>query len=159
MHIEVKDPSLVERLRRLLPRPDAPFDEVLIKLLEQPCKLKIREIVEEVASQLEERIMRIIEETTARALGDLERKISHSVERAVKEALRNVQIGAVEGGGWEAVIREAMKRPDGCLTFAEIRRYYGKNLNSVMLRKRGFIQRERGLWCWPKSSQEGKRAA
>ncbi len=159
MHIEVKDPSLVERLRRLLPRPDAPFDEVLIKLLEQPCKLKIREIVEEVASQLEERIMRIIEETTARALGDLERKISHSVERAVKEALRNVQMGAVEGGGWEAVIREAMKRPDGCLTFAEIRRYYGKNLNSVMLRKRGFIQRERGLWCWPKSSQDGKKAA
>jgi arginyl-tRNA synthetase len=159
MHIEVKDPSLVERLRRLLPRPDVPFDEVLIKLLEQPCKLKIREIVEEVASQLEERIMRIIEETTARALGDLERKISHSVERAVKEALRNVQVGAVEGGGWEAVIREAMKRPDGCLTFAEIRRYYGKNLNSVMLRKRGFIQRERGLWCWPKSSQDGKKAA
>jgi hypothetical protein len=126
MHIEVKDPSLVERLRRLLPRPDAPFDEVLIKLLEQPCKLKIREIVEEVASQLEERIMRIIEETTAQTLGDLERKISHSVERAVKETLRNVQMGAVEGGGWEAVIREAMKRPDGCLTFAEIRRYVEK---------------------------------
>ena len=159
MHIEVKDPSLVERLRRLLPRPDAPFDEVLIKLLEQPCKLRIREIVEEVASQLEERIMRIIEETTARTLGDLERRISHSVERAVKEALRNVQIGAVEGGGWEAVIREAMKRPDGCLTFAEIRRYYGKNLNSVMLRKRGFIQRERGLWCWPKNSQDDKQTA
>jgi hypothetical protein len=48
MHIEVRDPSLVERLRRLLPRPDAPFDEAIIKLLEQPCKMKIREIVEEV---------------------------------------------------------------------------------------------------------------
>jgi len=151
MHIEVKDPSLVERLRRLLPRPDAPFDEVLIKLLEQPCKLKIREIVEEVASQWEERMTRIIEEATARALGDIDRKISHSVEKAVKEALRRMPVSAVEGGGWEAVIREALKRPDGCLTFAEIRQYYGKNLNSVMLRKRGFIQRERGLWCWPKS--------
>jgi len=151
MHIEVKDPSLVERLRRLLPRPDAPFDEVLIKLLEQPCKLKIREVVEEVASQWEERMTRIIEEATARALGDVDRKISHAVEKAVKEALRRMPVGAVEGGGWEAVIREALKRPDGCLTFAEIRQYYGKNLNSVMLRKRGFIQRERGLWCWPKS--------
>lgn len=48
MHIEVRDPSLVERLRRLLPRPDAPFDDVIIKLLEQPCRLRIREIVEEV---------------------------------------------------------------------------------------------------------------
>jgi hypothetical protein len=130
MHIEVKDPSLVERLRRLLPRPDAPFDEVLIKLLEQPCKLKIREIVEEVASQWEERMTRIIEEAMARALGDVDRKISHSVEKAVKEALRRMPVGAVEGGGWEAVIREALKRPDGCLTFAEIRQYYGRILTA-----------------------------
>jgi hypothetical protein len=154
MHIEVRDPSLVERLRRLLPRPDAPFDEAIIKLLEQPCKMKIREIVEEVlsASQWEERAARAVEEAVSQALRDLDKRITHAVEKAVKDALRHVQLGAAEaGGGWEAVIREAMKRPDGCLTFAEVRQYYGKNLNSVMLRKRGFIQRERGLWCWPKS--------
>ncbi|MCX8137383.1 hypothetical protein [Pyrobaculum aerophilum] len=154
MHIEIRDPSLVERLRRLLPRPDAPFDEVIIKLLEQPCKLRIREIVEEVLASLnlEERIGKIVEETLSRGVGDLERRVAHSVDKAVKDALRHVQIAGVEiGGGWEAVIREANKRPDGCLTFAEIRKYYGKNLNSVMLRKRGFVQKERGLWCLPKS--------
>jgi len=103
-------------------------------------------------SQWEERVALAVEEAVAQALGDVDRRIAHAVEKAVKDALRHVQLGAAEvGGGWEAVIREAMKRPDGCLTFAEIRQYYGKNLNSVMLRKRGFIQRERGLWCWPKS--------
>lgn len=154
MHIEIRDPSLVERLRRLLPRPDAPFDEVIIKLLEQPCKLRIREIVEEVMASLnlEERVSKIVEEALSRNVGDLERRVAHSVEKAVKEALRHIQIASAEvGGGWEAVIREANKRPDGCLTFAEIRKYYGKNLNSVMLRKRGFVQKERGLWCLPKS--------
>ncbi len=50
MYIEIRDPSLVERLRRFLPRPDAPFDEVIVKLLEQTCRLKIREIVYEVLS-------------------------------------------------------------------------------------------------------------
>ncbi|ABL88886.1 conserved hypothetical protein [Pyrobaculum islandicum DSM 4184] len=153
MHIEIRDPSLVERLRRLLPRPDAPFDDVIVKLLEQPCKLRLKEIVEEVivATNWDARVARAVEETLSRILGDLDKKMAHSVERAVKEALRYVQIGAVEvGGGWDAVIREAMKRPDGCLTFAEIRKYYGKNLNSVMLRKKGFIQKERGVWCWPR---------
>jgi len=138
MHIEIRDPSLVERLRRLLPRPDAPFDDVIVKLLEQPCKLRIREIVEEVfaSANLEERVAKAVEQAVSRSVGDLERRVVHAVERAVR--------------GWDAVIREAKRRPDGCLTFSEIRRLYGKNLNSVMLRKRGFVQRERGLWCLPK---------
>lgn len=151
MHIEIRDPTLVERLRRLLPRPDAPFDDVIAKLLEQPCKLKIREIVEEVlaSANFDERVARVVEEAVSRALSGVDRHIAHQVERVVKDALRNVGVAEV-GGGWEAVINEAKKRPDGCLTFAEVRRYYGKNLNSVMLRKRGFVQRDRGLWCWPK---------
>jgi hypothetical protein len=154
MHIEVRDPTLVERLRRLLPRPDAPFDDVIIKLLEQPCKLRIREIVEEVLAtlNLEERVVKIVEEAVARSVGDLERGVARAVERALRDVVRQLQERGLEvGGGWEAVVREASRRPDGCLTFAEIRRYYGKNLNSVMLRKRGFVQRERGLWCLPKS--------
>ncbi|MEM1598484.1 MAG: hypothetical protein QXP31_05145 [Pyrobaculum sp.] len=152
MHIEVRDPSLVERLRRLLPRPDAPFDEVIVKLLEQPCKLRIREIVEEVfgALNLEERVARAVEQALAKSMADVDRRVAHSVEKAVRDALRHLPIGEFVGGGWEAVIREAKRRPDGCLSFAEIRRFYGKNLNSVMLRKRGFVQRERGLWCLPK---------
>jgi hypothetical protein len=154
MHIEVRDPSLVERLRRLLPRPDAPFDDVIIKLLEQPCKLKIREIVEEVLAtlNLEERVAKIVEGVVARNVSDLERRVARVVDRALREIIRQLQERGLEvGGGWEAVIREASKRPDGCLTFGEIRRYYGKNLNSVMLRKRGFVQKGRGLWCLPKS--------
>ncbi|MEM4775778.1 MAG: hypothetical protein QXZ55_01100 [Pyrobaculum sp.] len=151
MHIEIRDPSLVERLRRLLPRPDAPFDEVIVKLLEQPCRLRIREIVEETlaAAALEERVVKIVEEAVAKALSEVDKSIVHHVEKAVRDVLKRV--GAVEtGGGWEAVINEAKKRPDGCLTFAEVRKYYGKNLNSVMLRKRGFVQRDRGLWCLPR---------
>jgi len=152
MHIEIRDPSLVERLRRLLPRPDAPFDEVIVKLLEQPCKLRTREVVEEVlaSANLEERIAKAVEQAVARSMGDLERKIVHAVERVVRDILRSLSAGELAGGGWDAVIREAKRRPDGCLTFSEIRRLYGKNLNSVMLRKRGFVQRERGLWCLPK---------
>jgi len=38
MLIEIRDLTLYERLRSLLPRPDAPFDLVFRKLLEQPCK-------------------------------------------------------------------------------------------------------------------------
>ncbi|MFN3804957.1 MAG: hypothetical protein ACK4SY_07865 [Pyrobaculum sp.] len=148
MHIEIRDPTVVERLRRLLPRPDAPFDEVIVKLLEQPCRLKVREVVVEVLEVSTEKVVEAVRQAVATSLGDLERRVSHSVERAVREAFRHVSM--VEGGGWEAVIREASRRPDGCLTFAEVRRYYGKNLNSVMLRKRGFVQRERGLWCWPR---------
>jgi len=152
MHIEVRDPSLVERLRRLLPRPDAPFDDVIVKLLEQPCKLKIREIVEEVfaSANLEERVAKAVEQSVSRSVGDLERRVVHAVERAVRDFLRSLSAGELAGGGCEAVIREAKRRADGCLTFSEIRRLYGKNLNSVMLRKRGFVQRERGLWCLPK---------
>jgi len=152
MHIEIRDPSLVERLRRLLPRPDAPFDDVIVKLLEQPCKLKIREIVEEVfaSANLEERVAKAVEQAVSRSVGDLERRVIHAVERAVRDVLRSLPAGELAGGGWDAVIREAKRRPDGCLTFSEIRRLYGKNLNSVMLRKRGFVQRERGLWCLPK---------
>lgn len=148
MHIEIRDPTLVERLRRLLPRPDAPFDEVIIKLLEQPCKLKIREIVEEVLSTagIEERVAAAVEQALSRHLAEMERKI----ERMVRDLARQISAAAEIGGGWEAVIREASRREDGCLTFAEIRKYYGKNLNSVMLRKKGFVQRERGLWCLPK---------
>ncbi|ABP50324.1 MULTISPECIES: hypothetical protein [Pyrobaculum] len=154
MHIEIRDPTLVERLRRLLPRPDAPFDDVIIKLLEQPCKLRIREIVEEVVASLslEERVGKIVEEAISRGLAEVERRVAHTVERALKEGLRQLQISGEVGGGWEAVIREASRRPDKCLSFSEIRRYYGKNLNSVMLRKRGFVQKERGLWCLPESS-------
>ncbi|MFN7106051.1 MAG: hypothetical protein ACK4M3_05645 [Pyrobaculum sp.] len=149
MHIEIRDPSIVERLRRLLPRPDAPFDEVIAALLEQPCRLRVREIVDEVLSASVEKLAEAVRQAVASSLGDLERKISSSVERAVREAVRHMSV--VEGGGgWEAVIREASRRADGCLTFAEVRRYYGRNLNSVMLRKRGFVQRERGLWCWPR---------
>ncbi|ACB39690.1 hypothetical protein [Pyrobaculum neutrophilum] len=157
MHIEIRDPSLVERLRRLLPRPDAPFDDVIVKLLEQPCKLRLKEIVEEVmaAANWDARVARAVEEALGRVLGDVDRRIAHSVDRAVREALRHVQIGGAEvGGGWEAVVREALRRPDRCLTFAEIRKYYGKNLNSVMLRKRGFVQKERGVWCWPKETEQ-----
>ncbi|MEZ0318981.1 MAG: hypothetical protein ABWK05_03175 [Pyrobaculum sp.] len=152
MHIEIRDPSLVERLRRLLPRPDAPFDDVILKLLEQPCKLRTREVVEEVLSalNLEERITLAVEQALAKFLTDVDRRVAHNVEKVVRDALRHLPIGEFVGGGWDAVIREAKRRPDGCLSFAEIRKYYGKNLNSIMLRKKGFVQRERGLWCLPK---------
>jgi len=38
MIIEIRDLTLYERLRSLLPRPDAPIDLALRRLLEQPCK-------------------------------------------------------------------------------------------------------------------------
>jgi len=38
MIIEIRDLTLYERLRPLLPRPDAPIDLALRKLLEQPCR-------------------------------------------------------------------------------------------------------------------------
>ncbi len=66
------------------------------------------------------------------------------VERVVREVVRQM-CSEVGVGGWESVVTEAQKREDGCLTFAEVRRYYGKNLNSVMLRKRGFVQGGAGV--------------
>jgi len=38
MLIEIRDPTLYERLISLLPRPDTPIDYVFLKLIEQPCK-------------------------------------------------------------------------------------------------------------------------
>jgi len=38
MLIEIRDPTLYERLISLLPRPDTPLDYVFLKLMEQPCK-------------------------------------------------------------------------------------------------------------------------
>ncbi|MBP1450123.1 MAG: hypothetical protein JZD41_09070, partial [Thermoproteus sp.] len=52
MHIEVRDQSLVERLRRLLPRPDAPYDDVIRLLLEQPCKLRLIDVAREAVNEL-----------------------------------------------------------------------------------------------------------
>ncbi|MBP1449511.1 MAG: hypothetical protein JZD41_05830 [Thermoproteus sp.] len=51
-------------------------------------------------------------------------------------------------GGWEVVIQQALKRPDKCLTFGEIKRLYRRDLNSEMLRNRGFVNKGKGIWCY-----------
>ncbi|MCI4464703.1 MAG: hypothetical protein JHC22_02790 [Thermoproteus sp.] len=142
MHIEVKDPSLVERLRRLLPRPDAPYDDAIKLLLEQPCKIKLIDVAREALNEF----------VNDKRLYDLFKKVvKDSLAEQLPEVLQEIKPELMaEGyeGGWEAVINQALKRPDKCLTFSEVRKYYGKNLNSVMLRRKGFVQRERGIWCY-----------
>lgn len=142
MHIEVRDQSLVERLRRLLPRPDAPYDDVIRLLLEQPCKLRLIDVAREAVNEL----------VNDKKFQDLVRKVvGDSLVEQLPEIFRELKpelLAEAYEGGWDAVIGQALKRPDKCLTFSEIRKYYGKNLNSVMLRRRGFIQKERGIWCY-----------
>ncbi|MEM3326233.1 MAG: hypothetical protein QXK63_02180, partial [Thermoproteus sp.] len=95
------------------------------------------------------------------ALNELlnDRRFYDTVKKAVKETLAEQMpeilkeikpelVAETYEGGWEAVINQALKRPDKCLTFSEVRKYYGKNLNSVMLRRKGFVQKERGVWCY-----------
>ncbi len=142
MHVEIRDPSLVERLRRLLPRPDAPFDDAIRLLLEQPCKIRLIDVAKEALNEF----------LNDKRLYDLLKKsIKEALAEQMPEILRELKPELMaEGyeGGWEAVINQALKRPDRCLTFSEVRKYYGKNLNSVMLRRKGFVQRERGIWCY-----------
>ncbi|MFB6490841.1 MAG: hypothetical protein TU35_006310 [Thermoproteus sp. AZ2] len=142
MHIEVRDQSIVERLRRLLPRPDAPFDDALRMLLEQPCKVRLIDVAREAVNELvndkrfQEALAKVVKEAVAQQLPE------------VLKELKPELLSESYEGGWDAVISQALKRPDKCLTFSEVRKYYGKNLNSVMLRRRGFVQKERGIWCY-----------
>jgi len=47
VNVVLRDPSLYHRLVSQLPRPDAPIDYVLRRLIEQPCKLDAAELVAE----------------------------------------------------------------------------------------------------------------
>lgn len=47
MIVTLRDPSLYHRLTSQLPRPDAPIDYVLRRLIEQPCKLDPAELIAE----------------------------------------------------------------------------------------------------------------
>ncbi len=142
MHIEVRDPSLVERLRRLLPRPDAPYDDAIRLLLEQPCKIRLIDVAKEALNEFinDKRLYDLLKKAIKEAL-------SEQMPEILQDLKPELMAESYEGG-WEAVINQALKRPDKCLTFSEVRKYYGKNLNSVMLRRKGFVQRERGIWCY-----------
>lgn len=142
MHIEIRDQSLVERLRRLLPRPDAPFDDAIRLLLEQPCKIRLIDVAREAVNELinDKRFYDVVKRAVSETL-------SEKMPELVKELKPELVAEGYEGG-WDAVINQALKRPDKCLTFSEVRKYYGKNLNSVMLRRKGFVQKERGIWCY-----------
>jgi hypothetical protein len=106
MHIEVKDPSLVERLRRLLPRPDAPYDDAIKLLLEQPCKIKLIDVAREALNEF----------VNDKRLYDLFKKaVKDSLAEQLPEVLQEIKPELMaEGyeGGWEAVINQALKRPD-----------------------------------------------
>ena len=121
MLVEIKDRTLVERLLALLPRPDAPLDVAISMLLEK-CK---RELI--VKAAVEEALKSNID------------RIADRVAERVVEMLQGE-------GGWDAVVR-ALERSGGCLPFREIERVYGRSLNSEMLRKRGLVRREKGIWC------------
>ncbi|MEZ0249046.1 MAG: hypothetical protein ABWJ97_07205 [Thermoproteus sp.] len=142
MHIEIRDPSLVERLRRLLPRPDAPYDDAIRLLLEQPCKVRLIDVAREALNELLND--RRFYDTVKKAVKET---LSEQMPEILKEIKPELVVETYEGG-WDAVINQALKRPDRCLTFSEVRKYYGKNLNSVMLRRKGFVQKERGVWCY-----------
>ncbi|MEM1568647.1 MAG: hypothetical protein QXI84_09215 [Thermofilaceae archaeon] len=133
--VEIRDRSLVERLKSLLPRPDAPLDVAIAHLLEQCAKRgdKARELGDVVADKVAARLEKALER-----LPDL-----------VAEAVRNeLEALTQPARGWDAVV-EAMKRSGGCLTFKQIERLYGKSINSEALRKRGLVSKKRGVWCLP----------
>jgi uncharacterized coiled-coil protein SlyX len=87
--ITLQDPSLYERLVRMLPRPDYPIDELLRRLIEQPAKISAERLAE-----LERRAAEL--ERGVRELADAIKGLATALEE-IKRAVEAVR-GALEGG-------------------------------------------------------------
>ena len=131
MLVEIRDRTLVERLKALLPRPDAPLDVAIAALLEQ-CGRRREKRMEEV-------VRRAVEDATAGLISWLGKMFDELPERVAAAV-------ASAGGGWEAVLA-AMKKNGGCLKFKTIEKIYGKSINSKVLRNKGLVNKGRGVWC------------
>lgn len=136
MLVEIRDRTLVERLRALLPRPDAPLDVAIAALLEQCGRQREKRLAE-----VEEVVRRAVEDAVAELVSWLGKMFDELPERVAAAV-------ASAGGGWEAVL-EAMKKNGGCLKFRTIEKIYGKSINSKVLRNKGLVNKGRGLWCLP----------
>jgi uncharacterized coiled-coil protein SlyX len=94
--ITLRDRSLYERLQKLLPRPDFPYDELLRRLIEQPGKVSIEKL-----SELERRMSEIEQRVSGLGanLSELQNavKILASAVDYLKKLLESIK-GVLESG-------------------------------------------------------------
>lgn len=150
MIIEIRDAKVAEFLRGLL-RDGQSADEVVRMLLEDPCRAKVAAL----AAKYEGRIAAALAEFAER----LREELTAYVERRLAE---------VAGAGGQAAcggdvasrkrcLEEAVRRAGGCMKFADIERVYGRSLNSDLLKRWGFVRRERGVWCLPEAAEKEEK--
>jgi hypothetical protein len=91
--ITLRDPSLYQRLQRLLPRPDYPIDELIRRLIEQPGKVSIEKLMEL------ERRMAEIDARIGELLGRLD-----ALERAVASVREALETGGCQARPYIALL-------------------------------------------------------
>lgn len=161
MLIEIKDPTLVERLRKLLPRPDAPFDTVLKSLLEKSStQLLFVSLLEElkrlqsVVSALQEKIGVLQSE-----LADLKARVAERGAPCgpyvlvpfdlLTPAPPKAELEAKSAPPSKAKLALAKLRASGrtCFTYSEIRVALGYMPSAEFLKKYFRKSEENGLYC------------
>jgi outer membrane murein-binding lipoprotein Lpp len=159
--ITIRDPSLYQRLQRLLPRPDYPIDELLRKFLEQPCRVSAEEVAElgRKVAEVERRVAELAEAVrelavkldSLEAVKELGRKIESLAGQvaAAAEAARSAQCwpapylallvpaSVEEGGGSEASRGSAVRR--GAAQIEAVVEYAKSNGGCIRLRDMGRI--------------------
>ena len=163
MLLEVRDITLVERLKKLSHRPDAPLDDVLKRLLEKDRHIVIAEAIgREIGNQLVDALSKNLAKASAEAMRSVSREVLRDTLREVmseltKDLAKHISEGVADvimsrsitgEARWDLVMLVASKKK--CLRFSDIVMLLGKLTNSTELKKRGFepVGRDKArMWC------------